>query len=178
LQYFKTAASAPSGRRIIPILAKSCIKQEEHFVRQKESFMPTFTDEQRAFLLYGTRTGKLATVHKDGRPHVVPIWFTLDGETLVFNTGEHSVKAANMSRDPRICLCVDDETAPYAYLMLEGTATWSTDPDALLYWSTRIGGRYMGEERAEEFGKRNGVPGELLVRVTPTRITFAKDIAS
>jgi len=140
--------------------------------------MPAFTDEQRAFLLYGTRTGKLATMRKDGRPHVVPIWFTLDGDTIVFTTGEHSVKGMNMQRDSRVCLCVDDETAPYAYLMVEGTATLSSDLDSLLHWGTRLGGRYMGEARAEEFGKRNGVPGELLIRVTPTRVSFAKDIAN
>lgn len=139
--------------------------------------MQTFTEEQRAFLLQGTRTGKLATVRKDGRPHVVPIWFTLDGDTLIFTTGEHSVKAANMRRDARVSLCVDYETSPYAYLMIEGTATWHTDPDALLLWATRIGGRYMGEELADVYGRRNGVPGELLVRITPTKITFFQDIA-
>ena len=139
--------------------------------------MPALTDEQRAFLLHGTRTGKLATVRKDGRPHVVPIWFTLDGDTIVFTTGEHAVKAANIRRDPRICLCVDDETAPYAYIMVEGTATLSTDLDALLHWATLIGGRYMGEALAETYGKRNGVPGELLVRVTPTKVVFEKNIA-
>ncbi len=85
--------------------------------------MPTFIDEQRAFLLPGTRTGKLATVRKDGRPHVVPVWFTLDGDTIVFTTGEHTVKAANIQRDARVCLCVDDETPPYAYIMIEGIAT-------------------------------------------------------
>jgi hypothetical protein len=36
--------------------------------------------------------------------------------------------------------------------------------------ATRIGGRYMGEDRAAEFGARNGVPGELLIRLTPARI--------
>lgn len=140
--------------------------------------MSTFTDEQRAFLLHGTRTAKLATVRKDGRPHVVPVWFLLDGETLIFTTGELAVKAANMRRDARICLCVDDETPPYAYIMVEGTATWDTDPDALLHWATRIGGRYMGEELAETYGKRNGVPGEVLVKVTATRVLFEKNIAS
>src|SRR5947209_6690635 len=128
--------------------------------------MQTFTDEQHAFLLHGTRTAKLATVRKDGRAHVVPIWFTLDGDTIVFTTGERTVKAANMRRDAHVCLCVDDETPPYAYMMVEGMATWSPDLDALLHWATRIGGRYMGEELAEAYGKRNGVPGELLVRVT------------
>ncbi len=140
--------------------------------------MPTFTAEQRDFLLHGTRTGKVATVRKDGRPHVVPVWFTLDGDTIVFTTGEHTVKAASIRRDARICLCVDDETPPYAYIMVEGIATLSVGLDALLYWATRIGGRYMGEELAEVYGRRNGVPGELLVRVTPTSVIFEKDIAS
>lgn len=139
--------------------------------------MEQLTAEQRAFLLKGTRTGKLATVRKDGRPHVVPIWFHLDGDTLVFMTGEKRVKAANMRRDPRVSICVDDETPPYAYIQVEGTASFSDDSDELLKWATLIGGRYMGEDLAEAYGKRNAVPGELLVRVTPTRILFEKDIA-
>ncbi|MGI9059538.1 MAG: PPOX class F420-dependent oxidoreductase [Ktedonobacteraceae bacterium] len=102
--------------------------------------MYTFTGEQRDFLLYGTRTGKLATIRKDGRPHVVPIWFTLDGDTIVFMTGEHTVKAASIRRDSHVCLCVDDETPPYAYSMVEGTATLSDDLVMLRRWATLIGG--------------------------------------
>ena len=140
--------------------------------------MAKLTAEQRTFLLEGTRTGKLATVRKDGRPHVVPVWFVLDGDTLVFTTGEATVKAANMRRDQRVSICVDDETPPYAYMMIEGMATFSADSETLLYWTIRIGGRYMGEDLAEAYGKRNGVPGELVVRVTPTRVVFETDIAS
>ena len=134
-------------------------------------------EERREFLLLGTRTGKLATVRKDGRPNVVPVWFHLDGETLVFTTGGDSLKAANIRRDPRVCICVDDETPPFAYVQIEGTATLSDNPDDLLYWATRIGGRYMGAELAEVYGKRNSTTGELVVRVTPTKITARKDIA-
>jgi PPOX class probable F420-dependent enzyme len=115
-------------------------------------------------------------VHQHKKKH--PIWFTLDGQTIVFTTGEHSVKAATLRRDARVCLCVDDETPPYAYRMVEGTASFQQDLDAVRLWATRIGGRYMGQERAEAFGRRNGVPGEVLVRVTPTRVVFEKDIAS
>ena len=140
--------------------------------------MNMLTAEQRDFLLRGTRTGKLATVRKDGRPHVVPIWFDLDGDTLVFNTGHNSVKAVNIRRDPRVCICVDDETPPFAFMQIEGIATLSADSNALLHWATRIGGRYMGADLAEAYGKRNGVAGELLVRVTPTKIRFEKNIAS
>jgi len=134
-------------------------------------------DEWRAFLSEGTRTGKLATVRRDGRPHVVPIWFVLDGDDLVFTTGSGSVKAHAMRRDPRVCLCVDDERPPYAYVMVEGTAVLSEDLDDLLRFATVIGGRYMGADRAEQFGRRNAVPGELLVRVAPTKVTAFAEIA-
>ncbi|HWP91213.1 MAG TPA: PPOX class F420-dependent oxidoreductase [Thermodesulfobacteriota bacterium] len=134
--------------------------------------------EIRKFLLHGTRTGKLATVRKDGRPHVVPIWFDLDGEAIVFTTGGESVKARNMKRDPRVCICVDDETPPFSFVQVEGVASFSEDLKEMLHWATRIGGRYMGADQAEAFGKRNAVPGELLVRVSPTKIIGWKDVAA
>lgn len=140
--------------------------------------MHILTAEQREFLLTPVHTGKLATVRKDGRPHVVPIWFDLDDNIIIFNTGHTTIKAANIRRDPRVCICVDDETPPFAYMQIEGTATLSANMDELIYWATRIGGRYMGADLAEAYGKRNGVEGELLVRVTPTRVILHKDIAS
>ncbi len=133
--------------------------------------------EYREFLLRGTKTGKLATVRKDGRPHVVPIWYDLDGDTLVFTTGGESVKYKSMKRDPRVSLTVDDQTPPYSYVMIEGTVSFSEDPGELLHWATRIGGRYMGEDQAEAYGKRNSAPGEVIVRIKPSRISAYKDVA-
>jgi hypothetical protein len=135
------------------------------------------SEEYRAFLLAGTRTGKLATVRPDGRPHVVPIWFDMDGETIVFMTGETTVKGRNMQHNPRVTLCVDEETPPYSFVMVEGTVTFSTDMDEMLHWGTRIGGRYMGVELAEAFGKRNAVPGEMLVRLTPQHVVAYAGVA-
>ena len=124
------------------------------------------------------RTAKLAIVRKDGRPHVTPVWFELDGDTLVFATWHTSVKAVNIKRDGHVCLCVDDEKPPFSYIQIEGTAILSPDSEALKYWSTRIAARYMGKESAEAYGKRNSVEGELLVRVMPTKIVFIKDVTS
>lgn len=134
-------------------------------------------EEYRSFMLHGTRTGKLATVRADGRPHVVPIWFVLDGETLIFTTGASTLKGRTMLRDPRVSLCVDDESPPYAFVMVEGTVATSDDLDEMLHWATRIGGRYMGAERAEEFGRRNAVAGELLIRLKPTKIIAYTGVA-
>ncbi|MEW1600311.1 PPOX class F420-dependent enzyme [Streptomyces sp. DH-12] len=134
-------------------------------------------EEWREFVSYGTRTGKLATVRADGRPHLAPVWFVLDGDEVVFTTGTATVKGRNLARDGRIALCVDDDRPPFAYVVLEGRARLSEDPGELRHWAARIGARYMGEERAEEFGARNGVPGELLVRVRIDKVLAEKGVA-
>ena len=134
-------------------------------------------EEYRSFLLQRSRTAILATVRADGRPHVAPIWFDLDGDTLVFMTGENTVKGRNMRRDPRVSLCIDDEEPPFHFVLIEGAAKLTAEDPDLLYWATRIGGRYMGAERAEEYGRRNAVQGESLVRVTPQKIVAYKNIS-
>lgn len=140
--------------------------------------MRDMTDlEIKDFLTSGTRTGKLATVREDGRPHVAPIWFDLDGNDLVFTTWHTTVKAKNMVREPRVSLSVDEESPPYAFVVVEGTVSMSEDLDELAYWARRIAARYMGEEHAEAYGERNSVEGELLVRLRPTKIIAKDDVS-
>ncbi|MFJ8199558.1 PPOX class F420-dependent oxidoreductase [Streptomyces sp. NPDC096152] len=133
-------------------------------------------EEWQAFVSHGTRTGKLSTVRADGSPHVAPIWFLLDGDEVVFNTGKETVKGRNLARDGRVALCVDDDRPPFTFVVLHGRARLSEDLDEVRRWATRIAGRYMGEDRAEEFGARNGVPGELLVRVAVDKVVALKDL--
>lgn len=127
-------------------------------------------DEWRRFLLSGPRTAKAATVRPDGRPHITPVWFDLDGDDVIFTTFQSTVKARDLRRDPRISLCVDDEHAPFSFVLIEGTATLSDRVEEVRPWATRIAGRYMGTMRAKAFGARNSVEGELLVRVKPTNV--------
>jgi PPOX class probable F420-dependent enzyme len=135
-------------------------------------------EEWRTFLTEPVRTATLATVRPDGRPHAAPVWFALDGDdTVVFMTGAGTVKGRNILAEPRVAICVDDGHPPFAFVVIEGTAEISEDLDDMLAWSIRIGGRYMGEDRAEEYGRRNAVPGELLVRVRPGRLTAQRDVA-
>ncbi len=133
-------------------------------------------DEQvRAFLTaVPPRTAKLATVRPDGRPHLAPVWYELDSDgSLVFNTGESTVKGQNLRRDPRASLCVDDDRPPFSFVVVEGVVEISDDLAEVRWWASRLGGRYMGADRAHEFGARNGVPGELVVRLRPARVVSA-----
>lgn len=134
-------------------------------------------DEMRAFLTQGTRTAKVAVVRRDGAPMVVPVWFVLDGGEVVFTTGSESIKGRALRRDPRLSICVDDDRPPFAYVRVDGVADLSEDVGEMLPWATRIGARYMGEDQAEAFGRRNAVPGELLVRVRPKRVVGEAAVA-
>ncbi|MFE4171417.1 PPOX class F420-dependent oxidoreductase [Streptomyces sp. NPDC056909] len=134
-------------------------------------------DEWQAFVSEGTRTAKLSTVRADGSPHIAPVWFVLDGDDLVFNTGKETVKGRNLLRDGRAALCVDDERPPFAFVVIQGRAEIDEEPERLRTWATRIAARYMGEERAGEFGERNGVPGELVVRLKADKVSAFASVA-
>ncbi|WP_232663069.1 PPOX class F420-dependent oxidoreductase [Pseudonocardia sp. TRM90224] len=132
--------------------------------------MAILTSEIRAFLSEGTRTGKVAYTAADGRALVAPVWFAFDGDDLIFNTGSRTAKGRAIARDPRLTLCVDIQEPPYAYVQVQCEVTTSEDLDELVRTATLIAARYMGEDRAEEFGKRNGAPGELVVRLHPVKV--------
>ena len=142
--------------------------------------MPEMTkDEIRSFLLQGTFTGKLGTINKNGTPHIVPIWYTLDEEdNIIFNTGNNSVKAKNIRRDNRVRLCVDDQIPLYSFVSVDGNAEIiNAEPKELFKWAKRITARYMGNKKAKEYGKRNSSEGELLIKIKPTKVIGQKDIA-
>ncbi|OBK50238.1 PPOX class F420-dependent oxidoreductase [Mycobacterium sp. 1081908.1] len=129
------------------------------------------------FLSAGTRTGMLGYVAADGRPLVAPVWFVVDDGQLVFTTGRDTSKGRALVRDSRVVVCADDPHPPYSFVQVQGVASVSDDPDDVLDVATRTGARYMGAERADEFGRRNAVPGELVVRVRPTKVIAGFDIA-
>jgi PPOX class probable F420-dependent enzyme len=133
--------------------------------------------EVRDFLTRGTRTGKLGYLAASGRPLVTPVWFVVDGDSLVFNTGKETAKGRALARDPRATLCVDLEKPPFAFVQVQGEAELSEDRAELLRTATAIAARYMGAERAEEFGQRNAVPGELVVRMRPVKVVAAFNIS-
>ena len=142
--------------------------------------------EVRRFLKKDTFTGKLATVKKDGSPHVVPIWFVLDyrndkdtSGNIYFTTFSGSVKAENIQRDNRISICIDDQTPPFSFVTIYGTAKlYRYKQKQVLKWATRIAQRYMGKKDSKAYGERNSGEGAILVQINPKKIIAEKDVAS
>lgn len=135
-------------------------------------------DEWLEFLQSPVRPGMLATTCGDGRPHVVPIWFDVDEGAVVFTTGFATVKGRNLRREGRAALCVQDDQPPFSFVSLTGPVEWSDHLPEVRRWAGRIGGRYLGLDRADELAERNGVPGELLVHLRPDRVVAYRDVAA
>jgi|SRR5206468_9718731 len=142
--------------------------------------------EIKRFLMKGTFTGKLATVKEDGSPHVVPIWFILDDNTnnkrkvgdIILTTGNTSIKAKNIQHDNRVSISIDDQTPPFSFVTVHGTAkVQNPKKNELLRWATKIAKRYMGKKNAEKYGKLNSTEGAVLVRIKPSNIIAEKDIS-
>lgn len=139
------------------------------------------------FLTSGTMTAKISSASLRGKPHVAPVWFVVDGKSnqdvsniiIVFTTWSKSLKARNLLLNPQVSLCVDDQTPPYSFVIVNGIAEIDQSPDEkeLLKYTTRIAERYMGKENAERYGKRNAVPGEFIVKIRPTKIIAQKNVS-
>ena len=134
-------------------------------------------DERRAFLSTGTRTAILSVTRQDGTPHAAPVWFVLDGDDMIFTCAGDSAKARMVRRTRWVVLTVDDAKPPYAYVSVRGPVEITEDVEAMLPWATALGGRYMGADNAEAYGRRNAVPGELLVRLKPEHVVALRGIA-
>jgi PPOX class probable F420-dependent enzyme len=127
-------------------------------------------DARRAFLTSGTRTAVLATTRADGRPHAVPVCFVLQDDDVLFLTNDATAKGRALRRDPRATLVVDDETPPFAFVMIEGTAQLSRSPDDIDRVAPEIAERYDGPGGVEDFVRFAHEALGTLVRVKPTKI--------
>lgn len=119
-----------------------------------------------AFLAASTPTAHLATVRSDGRPHVVPIWFVVDGEDLVFVTHSSSVKAGNLRRTAYAAVSVDDPHPPFSFALVEGPVTLVDDLKHPTL-GTIGAARYIGDEAAAAYAYGEHFPDDLLGRLKP-----------
>ncbi len=83
--------------------------------------------EAQAQLLLDKNFAHVATIRKDGTPHLTPVWIDWDGECALFNTTVDRLKAQHLRRDPRVVVEVLNADNPYQYVVITGTAELTTD---------------------------------------------------
>lgn len=111
--------------------------------------------------------GKLATVMKDGSPHVTPIWYMLEKGKIILNTTTKRVKYYNIKRDNRVCFLVD---SGYPYVILFGKARLAEERDGkkdIETLAVRYTGPTKGRKSAREvFWKQP----RASIEITPERV--------
>lgn len=138
-------------------------------------------DEVREFLSSGAKVLQVATIGKDGTPHLAPMWFAMDDGRVVFRSFSKSQKIVNLTRDPRITALVEtgDTYATLRGVMIKGRAELVADPAYVLEIYGRLAARYPfagdtpvpleGEALEQAFGpfaRKN-----TAVIIEPSRVT-------
>jgi PPOX class probable F420-dependent enzyme len=109
-------------------------------------------DEILSFLAEARRVLQVATLGRDGGPHLAPMWFAMDDGKIAFRSFTKSQKIVNLKRDPRLSVLVEsgDTYAELRGVMIRGTATLVTDPAYVLKIYGLLAARYpmVGNEPA------------------------------
>jgi len=119
--------------------------------------------EAQAQLLLAKNFAYVATIRRNGWPHLTPMWIDWDGEYVLFNTTVERLKAKHLSRDPRVVISVFNADDPYQYVTISGLAELTTDGA----WEhiDRLSKRY----RDEDVYRHRDVQ-RLIARVRPERV--------
>jgi PPOX class probable F420-dependent enzyme len=125
------------------------------------------TEEMWQILSEPGRDALLATVRPDGSPHLVPVWYTVDGQSLVFSTWLDTVKARNMQQNPRVAVTVSQPADPIFFVLLEGAAQFL--PDLPAAEKHRLLGQIYARY-GESYANDADFSQTVLVRVQPARM--------
>ena len=111
----------------------------------------------------------LSTVKPDGTPHLVPIWFSWDGQTILIASKPHARKVANLRENPRVMLALGEAEEDFDVGMMEGVAEILDRPAAEVLPSRHL--RKYRDQMAEIGLTREEFLAtySLVIRITPTR---------
>lgn len=128
------------------------------------------TPEERDLFLRGTRIAILSTLHEDGSPNALPLWFDWDGDKLRMFSNRETGKVRRLRRDPRACVTVADPVGtPEAWVSVEGRVEILDEGGKEL--ALELAAKYYeGEHRQltiEEWSRNEDF---VLLELTPTRI--------
>jgi PPOX class probable F420-dependent enzyme len=118
---------------------------------------------------------RMATQRADGYPHLTPIWFVWENGTFLHTLGAGRVHLANLARDPRMSLVIDEDyrlaeglAAGARSITVRGDAQLSQDPDLVLDVTYKALVKYLGEDDAKIYTEPIMAEGRTIVTMTPT----------
>jgi general stress protein 26 len=102
-----------------------------------------------ADVLRRARVARIATVSRNGRPHVNPLYFVMGNGKIYLGTVDRTLAALNVKADPRVTILFNIEREPgdSRILRVRGTAVVRTDPKLLRWYVIRDIQRYFMNRR-------------------------------
>jgi PPOX class probable F420-dependent enzyme len=126
------------------------------------------TDPQRAFLAV-PRIARLATIDRDGYPHVVPIWFGLDGDDIVFMSDRENTKVRNALARPQGAVSIGGDRDDDAGYLIRGVLSVYDDVGHAV--AHQLLSHYENKARADELAAEWANDDIVVIRLKPTKIT-------
>jgi PPOX class probable F420-dependent enzyme len=89
----------------------------------------------------------VASLMKDGSPHVAPTWVDIDNGTLLVNTAVGRVKQKNISRDGRVALAIADHDNPYNMVTIRGKVIDQITGQEAEEHIDKLAKKYIGKDK-------------------------------
>ncbi len=118
--------------------------------------------------LSGIKMAVMATVNRDGSPHLSPNWYYYDGARLHFVTTKERLKFFNLRRDDRMSVCVYEPPLASDYVVVQGRAT--IDDQDIWETAREVVKRYVDAEQVDDYISRWKEQPRILVSIDPDRI--------
>jgi PPOX class probable F420-dependent enzyme len=116
------------------------------------------------------RNAVLATTGPHGSPHLAPVWYFWDGESVRISTLRTTQKVADIQRDPRVALCVDDQVAG-DYLTIYGMATVVDGQNVAELTGPLLSRYFHPDEAAARWSRIDVNRSRVVILVAPVRVT-------
>jgi PPOX class probable F420-dependent enzyme len=123
--------------------------------------------EIRAYLA-ASHIALVATISRNGTPHLTPNWYRYDGQVLTVITRKDRLKYRHLQRDPRISVCIYDPPVASNYVVITGTAT--CHDQGIWDEARRIIERYRAADEVDGYLARWQTEPRVLITVIPERI--------
>lgn len=127
------------------------------------------TEAELAVFWREPHLAKLATINPDGTPHIMPLWYLHQGQDLLMITRPIARKVRNIRRDPRVTVCIDRPTPPYAGVIVQGIA--QLEEVAYQELAVPLAMRYLGQDAGAQIGAQYAHVDLMTIRVSIDRLS-------
>jgi PPOX class probable F420-dependent enzyme len=119
-----------------------------------------------------TKIAVVATINKDGMPHLTPVWYIYRNGIISISTTKETIKYKNLTQDNQMSVCVLTEPLAKTYVTIEGTVQIYGD-DSIWKTTELIVKRYVEPENVQSLMNALQKPqNRVILELNPDKVFF------